>query len=89
MTKINIDDVASLAEELSLIESDEDGFRSYDNLMERLNEDPEDFIVEYTQALLDHMMTGCSQLTGKHYIGFGKRLSSSGVSMFMKRYYEV
>ena len=82
--KVNIDDVLNLCDELGLVKSnDEDGSDLYDSTIEKICDDPEAFLVEYTAALLDHIQVGTSALNKKSYVGFGKRVSDDNPSIRM------
>lgn len=87
-TRVNIDDVVCLAADLGIVKSETDNFgeEAYDELMEMILEDQEEFLVKYTQALLDHIEVGSSNLTGKEerYKGFGKRINENCVQLFIK-----
>lgn len=86
--RVTFDDVVCLASDLGLLESDIDDFgeKAYDELLYKIDVDPEGFMEKYTKALLDHIEVGSSNLTGKeeHYKGFGKRINDTSVEMFLK-----
>lgn len=89
-TRVNIDDVVCLASDLGLIEAQADddvAELGSEQLLDRIDEDPEGFLEEYTQALLDHIEVGSSNLTGKEetYKGFGIRINKgNSVQMILK-----
>lgn len=84
-TRVTYDDVADLCEELGVIKNPSE------DIWDCINEDIEtkgieSFLERYTQALLDSIAVGSSNLTGtvETYKGFGKRLNKIHVQMILK-----
>ena len=89
--KVTIDDVVCLAADLGILQSttEDNTEKAYTELMKLVEDDPEKFLVVYTQSLLDHIQLGTVNLTGKeeHCVGFGLS-HTRGVEMFIKRSWE-
>lgn len=71
--RVDIDTVVDLCLDLGVIPYEEDRDKAYDSLLSALDQEGEDFLPRYTEALLKGIQVGSSYLLGEEerYKGFG------------------